>query len=43
MRTAGGKEAAARKTVGRQLKEFSKSQLNTVLAEAIANAARLPR
>ena len=33
----------SRKTVGRQLKEFSKSQLNTMLAEAIANTARLPR
>ena len=33
----------SRKTVGRQLKEFSKSELNTMLAEAIANTARLPR
>ena len=33
----------SRKTVGRQLKEFSKSQLNTMLAEAIATTARLPR
>src|SRR5258706_12364771 len=32
-----------RKTVGRQPKEFTKSQLKAMLAEAAANTARLPR
>ena len=33
----------SRKTVGRQPKEFTKSQLKAMLAEAAANTARLPR
>ena len=33
----------SRKTVGRQPKEFTKSQLEVMLAEAAANTARLPR
>ena len=33
----------SRKTVGRPPKELSKSQLNAMLAEAIANTARLHR
>jgi GcrA cell cycle regulator len=37
------KVASSRKPVVRQPKEFTKSQLNAMLAEAIANTARLPR
>ena len=37
------KVVSARKPVVRQPKEFTKSQLNAMLAEAIANTARLPR
>jgi GcrA cell cycle regulator len=37
------KVVSARKPVVRPLKEFTKSQLNAMLAEAIANTARLPR
>jgi GcrA cell cycle regulator len=33
----------SRKTVGRQPKELTKSQLKAMLAEAAANTARLPR
>ena len=37
------KVVSARRPVVRQPKEFTKSQLNAMLAEAIANTARLPR
>jgi GcrA cell cycle regulator len=37
------KVVSARKPVVRPPKEFTKSQLNAMLAEAIANTARLPR
>ena len=37
------KVVSARKPVARQPKEFTKSQLNAMLAEAIANTARLLR
>ena len=37
------KVASARKHVVRPPKEFTKSQLNAMLTEAIANTARLPR
>src|SRR6266849_8814629 len=36
------KVVSTRKPVVRQSKEFTKSQLNAMLAEAIANTARLP-
>ena len=37
------KVVSTRKPVVRQPKEFTKSQLSAMLAEAIANTARLPR
>ena len=37
------KVVSARKPAGKPPKEFTRSQLNAMLAEAIANTARLPR
>jgi len=37
------KVVSSRKPVKRQPKEFTKAQLNAMLADAIANTARLPR